>query len=81
MRYNYIALVLVITILIGAIDFEGLQHITLNSNFTQVTLPVPTLLLFIYFIGLFAGTLVCTVVSYLHEPSPATSPKIENGLN
>lgn len=81
MRYVYVALVLVITVLIGAIEFEGLEQVTLVAFITQVTLPVPALLLFIYFVGLFAGTLVCTVAQSLHETSPATTPNSENGLN
>jgi|GEM_PF-5851419 len=81
MRYVYVALVLVITILIAAIELEGLEQITLNSIITQVTLPVPAVLLFVYFVGLFAGALVCTVVQSLYDTSPAATPNTENGLN
>ncbi|CNI70821.1 MULTISPECIES: LapA family protein [Yersinia] len=65
MKYVYGACFLLIVVLTTLFAFQNSGTVNLSLLFTQITLPISVLIVLIYFLGMFTGGLLITLIRAL----------------
>jgi len=65
MRYIYIALIVLITFVVLAFNVQNIGGVTVSIFTVSLTLPVSLLILGVYFLGMFTGGMVISLIRSL----------------
>lgn len=65
MKYVYVVCFLLIVVLTTLFAFQNSGAVNLSLLFTQITLPISVLIVLIYFLGMFTGGLLVTLIRAL----------------
>ncbi|ATM97317.1 Uncharacterized integral membrane protein [Yersinia frederiksenii] len=77
MKYVYVVCFLLIVVLTTLFAFQNSGAVNLSLLFTQITLPISVLIVLIYFLGMFTGGLLVTLIrALLRRMSQKTDNKV-----
>ncbi len=77
MKYVYVVCFLLIVVLTTLFAFQNSGAVNLSLLFTQITLPISILIVLIYFLGMFTGGLLVTLIrALLRRMSQKTDNKV-----
>ncbi|AHE98691.1 LapA family protein [Thioalkalivibrio paradoxus] len=62
MRYVYIALIILLTVVVLVFTFQNLGAVTVQFLTLRLTLPLSALIILVYFLGLLTGGAVVSLV-------------------
>lgn len=62
MRYVYLALVILITLAVLAFKFQNIESVTVSFLSASMTAPLSLLMVGVYFLGMFTGGMVVSLV-------------------
>ncbi|CFQ49599.1 Uncharacterized integral membrane protein [Yersinia frederiksenii] len=77
MKYVYAVCFVLIVVLTTLFAFQNSGAVNLSLLFTQITLPISVLIVLIYFLGMFTGGLLVTLIrALLRRMSQKTDNKV-----
>ncbi len=62
MRYVYMALIVLVTAIVVTFKYQNLETVTVSFLSASITLPLSVFTLLIYFLGMFTGSFVVTLI-------------------
>ncbi|MDP1563563.1 MAG: hypothetical protein Q8M16_19455 [Pirellulaceae bacterium] len=79
MRYVYIVLIILITIAVVTFKVQNIGDVTVTFLTGSLTLPLSLLILAVYFLGMFSGSMVvATIRSFIAGAKKPTTKTTEN---
>jgi putative membrane protein len=74
MRYVYLALILIITLLVAVFKIQNIESVTVSLLTISITLPLSILIFGVYFLGMVTGSILISLVRTWYVSAKAALP-------